>query len=89
MWSTKDERIQISSIWSCSGKDPGFSRGNLYDSFSLKVLKLQCDEGVPDCDFAKTIIALGWQAVPITYNLTMLLAQDRFLYASMTAASAT
>ncbi len=30
MWSTKDERIQISSLWSCSGKDPGFSRGNLF-----------------------------------------------------------
>ena len=29
MLSTKDKRIQISSEWSCNGKYPGFSRGNL------------------------------------------------------------
>lgn len=26
----KEERIQISSEWSCNGKNPGFSRGNLF-----------------------------------------------------------
>ena len=38
MSSTKDERIQISSIWSCSGKDPGFSRGNLFISYAASAL---------------------------------------------------
>jgi four helix bundle protein len=32
MWNIKDERIQISSVWSCNGKHPGFSRGNLFIS---------------------------------------------------------
>ena len=30
MSSTKDARIQVSSVWNCNGKDPGFSRGNLF-----------------------------------------------------------
>lgn len=30
MWNTKENRIQVNSVWSCNGKDHGFSRGNLF-----------------------------------------------------------
>ena len=51
MSSTKDERIQISSIWSCSGKDPGFSRGNLL----LAIMKIRMGSRFLDLDSPKVM----------------------------------
>jgi len=71
MWNTRGTRIQVSSGWSCSGKDPGLARGNL---FAIDHFKDLANTVFLTCPFALIVFPVSLPGLRQVDRLSVFLA---------------